>query len=387
MGKQVKLFVSTRKGGFVFSSNPDRKNWSAGDIQFKSWNMMHMQLDPRDQRLHAAVNHFVYGPTTHYSDDFGETWTQARQVPAFSRPSRSGHPPANPEEMMKVMEGQKNVLDEPEKVAKVWHITPGRKDEKGVLYAGVEPAALFVSTDRGETWSLNEPLYDHPHRGKWNPGAGGLCLHTILPDPHNPKRLFVAISAGGFYRTDDSGKSWAPYNKNVRADFNPDPLPEYGQCVHKVAMHPSNPEVLFQQNHCGVYRSDNAGEDWIDIGEGKLPSRFGFPIVVDPNDARTIFVVLEESQEYHMSIDAHFAVWRSRDGGETWEKLTRGLPERAHLNVLRDAMATDPLDKAGIYIGTNTGQIFYSRDSGNTWDLLADYLPPVTSLEASVVTV
>ncbi len=386
MAKKVKVLVGTRKGGFIFSSDSGRKRWQAGDILFKSWNMMHMQIDPRDGRLHAAVNHFVYGPTTHYSDDLGKTWTQAKQVPAFTRPSNSGRPLATPEEAFQAASGEKVENAKPEKVVKVWHITPGRAKEKDVLYAGVEPAALFVSRDRGETWSLNEPLYDHPHRGKWNPGAGGLCLHTILPDPANPQRMYIAISAGGFYRTDDGGKSWAPYNKNVRADFNPDPLPEYGQCVHKVALHPDHPEVLYQQNHCGIYRSDNAGEDWVDIGDGRLPTRFGFPMLVHPHDPRTIYVVPEESDEYHMSVNAEFAVWRSRDGGASWEKLTKGLPQRAHLVVLRDSLAADPLDEAGIYAGTNTGQLFYSRDAGDNWELLADYLPPIVSVEAAVVT-
>ena len=270
-------------------------------------------------------------------------------------------------------------------MSKVWNITPGRAGEPGVLYAGAQPASLFVSRDRGETWTLNEPLFDHPHRGKFNPGAGGLCLHTILSDPVNPNRMYIAISAGGCYRTDDGGLTWTAKNKNVRADFNPDPLPEFGQCVHKMAMHPSQPDVIYQQNHCGVYRSDNGAEDWVDIGEGQLPTRFGFPIAVHPTDPRTIYTVPEESQEYHMSVDGKFAVWRSRDGGGSWEMLTKGLPDRAHLVVLRDAMATDTFEDAGIYAGTNTGQLFYSHDSGDTWDLLADYLPPIRSVEAAVV--
>jgi len=384
MSKKVMVFVGTSKGGFVFSSDAKRRKWQASDIQFKSWNVMHMQLDPRDQRLHAATSHFVYGPTTHYSDDFGKTWTQAKQSPAISRPSNSGRPSGTVDEAFRSEAGE-SVQDKPEKMIKVWNIKPGRASEPNVLYAGAQPASLFISRDRGETWTLNESLYDHPQRGQWNPGAGGLCLHTILLDPTNEKRMYIAVSAAGCYRTDDGGLTWAPYNKNVRADFMPDKFPEFGQCVHKMTMHPSTPNVLYQQNHCGVYRSDNAGEDWVDIGEGNLPSRFGFPIAVHPTDPRTIYVVLEESDEYHMSVEGRLAVWRSRDAGDSWQKLTNGLPERAHVDVLREAMATDTFEDAGIYIGTNTGQLFYTRDSGDNWEMLADFLPPIQSVEAAVV--
>ncbi len=384
MSKKVMVFVGTSKGGFIFSSDAGRKNWQISDIQFKSWNVMHVQMDTRDQRLHAAVSHNVYGPTTHYSDDFGKTWTQALQSPAITRASKSGRPLITPAEAENSARDD-SVRAQPEKMIKVWNITPGRENEQDVLYAGAEPASLFISKDRGETWTLNDGLFDHPHRGVWFPGNGGLCLHTILLDPLDAKRMYIAVSTGGCYRTDDGGQSWSPYNRNVRADFLPNKFPEYGQCVHKMAMHPSTPQTLYQQNHCGVYRSDNAGEDWTDIGDGKLPSRFGFPIAVHPTDPRTIYVVLEESDEYHMSVDGKFAVWRSRDAGDSWQRMTKGLPERAHLDVLREAMATDTFEDAGIYIGTNTGQLFYSRDSGASWELMADFLPPIRSVETAVV--
>ncbi len=385
MSEKVMVFVGTRKGGFIFCSDPNRAHWEMQGVHFESWNMMHMRLDQRDQRLHAAVDHFIYGPTTHYSDDYGHTWTQARQTPAFPRPSKLGRPFATPEEAFGA--GNEGGPDQSrkEEVLRVWNIQPAGPSEPGKLYAGVQPAALFVSTDRGETWTLNDGLYDHPHRPTWYPGAGGLCLHTILPDPSNPQRIYIAISSAGCYRSDDGGQTWTPRNKNVRADFAPDPFPEYGQCVHKMALHPAQPNVIYQQNHCGMYRSDNGGDDWIDIGEGRLPSRFGFPIAVHPHDPRTIYIAPEKSDEYRLSLDGRFSVWRSRDAGQSWERLTRGLPEQAHLVVLREAMATDSLDKAGIYVGASTGQLFYSRDAGDTWQLLADYLPPILSVEAAVV--
>lgn len=384
MSKQVMVFVGTSKGGFIFTSNAKRKKWDVSDIHFKSWNVMHMQLDKRDNRLHAATSHFVYGPTTHYSDDFGKTWTQAKQVPVLSRPSKSGRPAGTVEEAFR-SEGGESVKDIPEKMSKVWHIKPGREGEQGVLYAGAQPASLFVSRDRGETWALNESLYDHPQRGEWNPGAGGLTLHTILLDPTNLNRMYIAVSAAGCYRTDDGGQTWAPFNRNVRADFMPNKFPEFGQCVHKMAMHPANPNRIYQQNHCGVYRSDNGGEDWIDIGEGKLPSRFGFPIAVHPTDPDTAYIALEESDEFRMSVDGKFSVWRTRNAGDSWERLTKGLPEKAHLVILREAMATDSFEDAGIYVGSHTGQLFYSRDSGDSWETLAEYLPPIQSVEAAVV--
>lgn len=383
MAKKVMVFVGTSKGGFIFTSDPKRKKWHMSDILFKSWNVMHMQLDKRDNRLHAAVSHNVYGPVTQYSDDFGQTWTQAKQVPVIPRPSASGRPPSTMEEAFRSEGGQG--ITTPEKMIKVWNITPGRKDEPNVLYAGAQPASLFVSRDRGETWSINEGLFDHPHRGNFFPGNGGFALHTILLDPTNLNRMYIAISAGGCYRTDDGGQTWIPQNKNVRADFHPEKFPEYGQCVHKMTMHPSVPNLLYQQNHCGVYRSDNGGDDWIDIGDGKLPSRFGFPIAVHPTDPKTIYVVLEESDEFRMSVDGKFSVWRSRDAGESWQRMSDGLPERAHLDILREAMATDSFEDAGIYIGSNTGQVFYSRDSGDNWNLLADFLPPIQSVEVAVV--
>lgn len=378
---KVIVMVGTRKGGFIFTSDANREKWAVSDILFKGWTMMHMTMDRRDQRLHAGVSHFVFGPTTHYSDDLGQTWSQSKVVPAFPRPSISGRPAATPEEAF----SDRPLPDTPEQVISIWNITPGRETEPGVLYAGVQPAALFKSTDCGESWSLVESLYDHPHRGTWMPGGGGLCLHTILLDPQNSQRMYVAVSSAGVYRTDDGCLTWQPRNKNVLADFQGDKFPEYGQCAHKLDLHPSRPGVIFQQNHCGVYRSDNYGDDWINLDQGRLPSRFGFPIAVHPHDPNTVYVVLEDSDQFRMSVDGQMSVWRSRDAGESWDRRTQGLPANAHVVVLRDALAADDLDPAGIYVGTDTGQLFYSRDDGDSWELLADFLPPITSVEAAVI--
>ncbi len=376
----VRVLVGTRKGGFIFTSDKDRKKWSVSDVLFKGWNIMHIVMDPRDKRLYAAFTHFVFGTGVQYSDDMGQTWTQSPNPPKFTRPSASGRPGGTPEEAY----SGKPLPTTPEEVLKVWNIEPGPADEPNVLYAGVQPASLFKSTDRGESWTINESLYDHPQRGQWNPGAGGLCLHSIVLDPRDKNRMYVAVSAAGVYRTEDGGKTWQPRNKNVLADFEAKTYPEFGQCVHKLALHPSQPDVLFQQNHCGVYRSDDRGDDWIDVGQDKLPSRFGFPIVVHPHEPKTIYVMLEESDQFRMSVDNQVAVWRSRNGGEDWQRITTGLPSHSHVVVLREAMAADNLQPAGLYAGTDTGQLFYSRDDGDTWEVLADFLPPIQSVEVAV---
>jgi len=375
------LLVGTRKGGLIYSANGERSLWEGSALLFKGWKVMHMVQDPRSGRLYAALSHDVYGPSLQFSDDGGKSWQQTATAPAFTRPSLSGRPLSTPDEAREAESAQAT----PEKVNQIWHIRPGLESQPGVLFAGIEPAALFRSDDNGRTWEVNAALYDHPHRAEWFPGAGGLCLHTILLDPTDPQRMYLGISTGGCYRTDDGGQSWQPRNRNVRADFLPNTLPEYGQCTHKMSMHPAMPERIYQQNHCGIYRSDNSADLWSDIGDGRLPSRFGFPIAVHPHDPQTVYVVLEESDEFRLSVDGRFSVWRSRDAGETWERKSQGLPEVAHLVVLREAMATDQNDPAGIYLGTSTGQIFFSRDDGESWALLADYLPPVLSLETALI--
>ena len=384
MSKKVLVFVGTQKGGFIFESNEKRKRWKTSDIQFKSWNVMHIQMDPRDRRLHAATSHFVYGPTTHYSDDLGKTWTQAKQVPLLSRASKSGRPASTVEEAFR-SEGGESIQAQPEKMIKVWNIKPGRESEPNVLYAGAQPASLFISKDRGETWELNESLYDHPQRGQWNPGAGGLALHTILLDPTNPQRMYIAVSAAGCYRTDDGGQTWAPYNKNVRADFMPNKFPEFGQCVHKVTNHPSRPERLFLQNHWGLYRSDDWGDSWQDIANG-VPSDFGFALAVHPHRPDTVYIVPIESDEFRCTPEGKLRVFRTDDAGGSWKPLASGLPQQdAYETVLRDALCVDRLRPAGVYFGTRSGKVFGSRDDGESWSLIADGLPPVVCVKAAVV--
>jgi photosystem II stability/assembly factor-like uncharacterized protein len=271
------------------------------------------------------------------------------------------------------------------KLDRIWHIEPGLPSEPGVLYAGVAPAALFRSEDSGQTWRELTGLTDHPTRREWNPGAGGLCLHSIVLDPANAKHFFVGISAAGVFRTEDGGATWRTANRGTRAEFMPNKLPEFGQCVHKLLMAPGQPPLLYQQNHCGVYRSADAGESWQEITAG-LPSDFGFPLAIHPRDRETIYVLPLKGAEFRCPVENKLRVFRSRDGGRNWSALTAGLPqENAFTSVYREGMAVDRADPAGIYFGTNTGKVYSSRDEGDTWQLLADNLPPVFSVEAASI--
>ena len=355
----VFLTVGTKKGLFLLSS-ADRQSWDVKGPLLKGHRIYSAILDPRnDYRLFAADNGDFFGSFLRYSDDFGETWLEPEHGLQFSQES-----------------GQK--------LNAIWLVEPGRVTEPEVLYAGVDPASLWISTDGGRNWELNEGLANHPTRERWEPGGAGLCLHTILPDPSNPSRMWVAISAVGCLRSDDAGKSWAFVNKNVRNDFLPTRYPEFGQCVHHVIQHPTQSGVLYQQNHCGVYKSLNAGDEWIDIGQN-LPSDFGFPIALDPHHPETVYVVVED-QETRQSIGGQFTIYRSENAGEQWEPLTQGLPggNGVGLGVLRQALCTDTKDPCGVYVGTTTGQIFASSDRGEHWQLIADYMPPIYSLTATI---
>lgn len=344
----VLVMVGTRKGGFLFWSDERRRDWRRKPVH-AGWMVHHMAFDPRDQSVYAATNGEVFGGLVQRSADFGETWKARSEK--LDYPAESAH-----------------------RVRKVWHVLPGEPDSPGRVYAGVERAGLFQSDDLGETWSPVEGLHGHPTSEQWQPGNGGLCLHSMAIDPQDPRRLYVGISAVGVFRSDDGGRTWSTKNKGVRADFLPDPYPEFGQCVHKLRIHPSRPDVLYQQNHCGVYRSDDRGDSWVDISEG-LPFRFGFPMAIHAYDPDTVYVVPHDDNR--LVPDGRMTVWRTRDRGATWRPLTQGLPGDAHLTVLREAMDTDACDRCGVYVGTETGQVFFSRDEGDSWEVLADLLPPV----------
>jgi len=267
----------------------------------------------------------------------------------------------------------------------IWQICLGRNDESEKLYCGVEPAALFESRDDGESWSLVRGLYDHPHRPRWLPSNGGLILHTVLPDPCNKDRMYVAISSGGVYRTEDCGTSWQARNSGVRVVFLPEKFPEFGQCVHKIVLHESRPERLFLQNHWGLYRSDNRGDTWQDIARG-VPSDFGFAMVMHPHDADCVYIVPVESDEFRCTPEGHLRVYRTRNAGGSWEALELGLPQKgAYETVLRDAMSTDSLDPAGIYFGTRSGKLYGSRDEGRSWRRILEGLPQVLCVKAAVI--
>ena len=363
----VLVLVGTRKGAFILSSDPSRRRWSVSKPRVEGSDIFHMAYDPRDSgTLFACVSSIIWGSEIHRSRDLGKTWQSSSEGPRFAGGDLT--------------------------IKRVWHVEPGRAEESGVVYAGVEPAALFRSEDGGDTWREVAGLASHPTREKWLPGLGGLCLHSIVLDPSRHDRMWVGISAVGVFGSDDGGRSWRTMNQGVRADFLPDRFPEFGQCPHKVLAHKARPEVLFQQNHCGVFRSDSAGAGWQDITQD-LPSRFGFVLGVHSVDPNTIYVLPEDKATgdeigggTRFVTDAKFRVYRSRNAGNQWEPLTKGLPQRnAYLHVMREGMATDSLDPCGIYVGTSTGQVFYSRDNGDSWELLVDYLPPINSVDCGVV--
>lgn len=348
------LLAGTKKGLFLFTSE-NRDRWQMRGPFLKGKEINHAVRDPRTGRIFATANDAWFGSEIIFSDDLGKTWTPAKRGPAFAEGSGL-------------------------KLERIWHIEPGRVGEPRVLYAGVAPAALFRSNDGGATWSEVAGLTRHPTRDRWHPGAGGLCLHSIQLDPSKPQRMFVAISAVGVFRTDDGGATWQTKNRGTRAEFLPKKFPEFGQCVHKLLMSPGHPDLLFQQNHCGVYRSADAGESWKEITDG-LPSDFGFPLAIHPRESETVYVLPLQGAEFRCPPDGKLRVHRSRDGGKSWRALAAGLPpEPAFTGVLREGMAADTRDPVGIYFGTNTGKIFASRDEGDTWHVLADNLPPVSSV-------
>ncbi len=359
----VLLLVGTMKGAFLLRSNAARAHWQVGGPYFAGQAVYAMAFDGRAgrQRLWAGTESAHWGASLSTSDDFGRTWTNPETAPVRF-PEDTGA-----------------------SLRRIWQIHPGRTEEAEALYLGVEPAALFESRDAGESFQLVRGLWDHPHRGKWQPGGGGLCLHSIVHDPRNSQRMFVAISTGGVYRTDDGGETWRAANRGVRAVFLPDQQPEFGQCVHKIAMNPSRPDTLYLQNHWGLYRTDDGGDSWRDIAHG-VPSDFGFPMVAHPHDPEVAYIVPLESDMFRATPEGRLRVYRTRDGGASWEPLTRGLPQQQAFEcVLRDAMAADSLNPAGIYFGTRSGQVFGSSDGGASWERAIGGLPPVVCVKAATV--
>lgn len=362
----VLLLVGTLKGAFLARSRPARARWEVAGPLFPGSAVYAMAYDDRGgrRRLWAGVASMHWGAVLRRSDDLGRTWTDP-QAANVKFPTASGAA-----------------------LKQIWQIQPGRTDEPDTLYCGVEPAALFESQDGGDTWKLVRGLWDHPHRERWQPGGGGLCLHTILPDPANRRRLFIATSTGGVYRTDDGGRTWSAKNRGIHTYFLPEKYPEFGQCVHKMAQHAARPERLYLQHHFGVYRSEDSGDSWQDVGKSAagVPSDFGFPLVVHPHDPDSVYVLPLESDNFRCPPEGKLRVYRTRDAGATWKPLGRGLPQkRAFETVLRDAMGADRLKPAGVYFGTRSGKLFGSRDEGASWSCLADSLPPIVCVKAGVV--
>ncbi len=356
------LFVGTTKGAFILRSNTQRTRWEVGGPYFHGNAVYAMAYDNRggQHRIWASTQNY-WGTLLRSSDDFGRSWTNPQET-TLRFPADTGVSLKN-----------------------IWQIVLGRPEEPDVLYCGVEPAALFRTQDGGETWSLVRGLFDHPHRPRWMPGNGGLALHTILLDPSDTQRMYVAISAGGVYRTDDGGQTWTARNRGVRVVFAPNKYPEFGQCVHKIAMHPAHPERLFLQNHWGLYRSDDRAESWTDIANG-VPSDFGFAMVIHPRNPDCVYIIPVESDQFRCTCDGRLRVYRTRNGGGSWEPLMRGLSQKgAYETVLRDAMTMDSLDPLGVYFGTRSGQLFGSRDEGKTWEKILDGLPAIVCVRSAVV--
>jgi photosystem II stability/assembly factor-like uncharacterized protein len=367
----VRLLVGTRKGAFVLTSDEDREKWDVSGPHFAGWEIYHVKGSPADpDRLWASQNTGWFGQLLQRSDDGGRTWS-----PVGNDFSYVGEP------------GTHQWYDgtlRPFEFKRIWHLEPSLRDPDTV-YAGAEDAALFRSDDGGQSWQELPGLRQHRSAKSWQPGAGGMCLHTILLDPQNESRIFVAISAAGAFRSDDAGQTWLPVNRGLRSEGIPDEDAEVGHCVHRIAMHPTRPDVLFMQKHWDVMRSDDGGDSWREIS-GNLPTDFGFPIGVHAHEPETIYVVPIKSDSEHFPPDGRLRVYRSRSGGDEWEALIEGLPQsNCYVNVLRDAMAVDSLDSCGVYFGTTGGQVYGSADAGDTWSPIVRDLPAVLSVEAQTL--
>jgi photosystem II stability/assembly factor-like uncharacterized protein len=390
----VRVLVGTRKGAFVLSSDGKRERWEVSGPHFAGWEIYHLKGSPADpNRLYASQTSGWFGQIIQRSDDGGKTWTQPGTPPG-ERTTPEGMPKAESNKFVYDTSAETGKpltthqfydgTQHPWEFKRVWHLEPSLSDPDTV-YAGVEDAALFHSKDGGKNWQELSGLRGHGTGPKWQPGAGGMCLHTVMLDPTNAQRMYVAISAAGAFRTDDGGASWLPINRGLKSQYIPNPEAEVGHCVHRIAMHRSKPDVLFMQKHWDVMRSDNAGELWQEVS-GNLPTDFGFVIDVNANEPETVYVVPIKSDSEHFVPDGKLRVYRSRTGGNEWEALTKGLPQRdCYVNVLRDAMAVDSLDKCGVYFGTSGGQVYASADDGDNWTPIVRDLPAVLSVEVQTL--
>ncbi len=358
MAQKLLILVGTKKGAFIVEGTAGRKSWTLRGPFCAAWPINHVKGDPVTGAIYAAGGGEWFGPAVWKTTDLGESWTHSSEGLSYGE----GETP----------------------VKAGWSLAP----VGGSLYAGVEPAGLFRSDDGGETWTHVNGLRDHPSRAEWQPGSGGLILHHILAHPDDAKQIWVVISAGGIFHTADGGRTWQPRNRGTRNDYLPEEnrYPEFGQCVHSVAMAPGNPDLLYQQNHCGMYRSDDGGRNWQSIEAG-LPSTFGFPAMVHPRDPDTLYLLpLNGDQAGRYVPDGSAAVWRTRDGGSTWQDFRKGLPQKnAFFGVLRQAMATDAMDPAGIYFGTTSGALYASADEGESWTTVAEHMPTILSVETMAV--
>lgn len=393
--KAVRVLAGTKKGAFILTSDARRSSWTVDGPFFGGWEIYHMKGSPVDpNRIYASQSSGWFGQIIQRSDDGGKTWFQ----PGFKEGEATTMPDGMP-----ATESNRFAYDTSDKKGKpltthqwydgtqhpwefkrVWHLEPSLTDPDTV-YAGVEDAALFKSTDGGKSWTELSALRGHPSGPKWQPGAGGMAVHTIILDKKNPGRIYVAISAAGAFRSDDDGATWKPINQGLSSDYIPDPHAEVGHCVHRIAMHPAKPDVLFMQKHWDVMRTDNAGDLWTEVS-GNLPSDFGFVVDVHAHEPNTVYVIPIKSDSEHYPPEGKLRVYRSRTGGSAWEALTRGLPqENCYVNVLRDAMAVDTLHPCGIYFGTTGGQIYASADGGDSWSAIVQNLPAVYSVEVQAV--
>jgi photosystem II stability/assembly factor-like uncharacterized protein len=391
----VRLLVGTRKGAFILTSDGMRKKWDVSGPHFAGWEMYHLKGSPVNlNRIYASQTSGWFGQIIQRSDDGGKTWIQPGTPPGEKAAQQQGPPKGESNKFVYDTSSETGKpltthmwydgTQHPWEFKRVWHIEPSLT-EADTVYAGVEDAGLFRSTDGGQNWQELSGLRGHESGAGWQPGAGGMCLHTVILDPSNPKRIYIAISAAGAFRTDDGGKTWRPINKGLVSPYIPEPTAEVGHCVHHVAMHRSRPNVLFMQKHWDVMRSDNAGDSWQEVS-GNLPTDFGFVIDVHAHDPETIFVVPIKSDGEHFPLDGKLRVYRSKSGGNEWEALTKGLPQKdCYVNVLRDAMSIDSLDKCGVYFGTTGGQVYGSSDAGNNWTPIVEHLPAVLSVEVQTL--